>query len=154
MDFVYNDGGRQAAGFKGAADDCVVRAIAIATGKPYRVVYDELNARSKKERTRKGSPSSSRTGVRRKVYEPYLKELGWQWTPCMQVGQGCKTHLRSDELPKGNLIVAVSKHMTAVLNGVMHDTHDCARGGTRCVYGYYYLPVCSSAINWRKNETN
>ena len=21
--------------------------------------------------------------------------------------------------------------------GVIHDTHDCSRGGSRCVYGYY-----------------
>jgi len=24
--------------------------------------------------------------------------------------------------------------------GVIHDTHDCSRDGTRCVYGYFSLP--------------
>jgi hypothetical protein len=24
-----------------------------------------------------------------------------------------------------------------VIDGVIHDTHDCSRNGTRCVYGYY-----------------
>jgi hypothetical protein len=24
-----------------------------------------------------------------------------------------------------------------VIDGVVHDTHDPRRGGTRCVYGYY-----------------
>jgi hypothetical protein len=24
-----------------------------------------------------------------------------------------------------------------VIDGVIHDTHDCSRGGTRCVYGYW-----------------
>jgi len=38
--FVYNDGGRKEAGFNGYTGDCVIRAIAIATGKPYREVYD------------------------------------------------------------------------------------------------------------------
>jgi hypothetical protein len=38
MTFVHDDGGRVAAGFKGHAGDCVVRAIAIATGIPYRQV--------------------------------------------------------------------------------------------------------------------
>jgi hypothetical protein len=31
MKFNYNDGGREAAGFKGFTGDCVCRAIAIAT---------------------------------------------------------------------------------------------------------------------------
>jgi len=33
--------------------------------------------------------------------------------------------------------VKVSKHLTAVIDGVMYDTHDPSRGGSRCVYGYY-----------------
>ena len=43
MEFIYDDGGRAAAGFKGKTGDCVTRAIAIATGRPYREVYDRLN---------------------------------------------------------------------------------------------------------------
>jgi hypothetical protein len=27
--------------------------------------------------------------------------------------------------------------MAAVIDGVLHDTHECDRGGTRGVYGYY-----------------
>jgi hypothetical protein len=50
MDFVYNDGGRAAAGYKGRAGDCVVRAIAIATQKPYQEVYDAINALALEER--------------------------------------------------------------------------------------------------------
>ena len=40
--FKYNDGGRELAGYKGKTGDCVTRAIAIATGKPYQEVYDNL----------------------------------------------------------------------------------------------------------------
>jgi len=36
-------------------------------------------------------------------------------------------------------VVACSKHYTAVIDGVIHDTHDPSRDGTRAVYGYYYL---------------
>jgi hypothetical protein len=46
-------------------------------------------------------------------------------------------HLAKDELPNGRLIVRVSKHITAVINGVIDDTHDCSRAGIRCVYGYF-----------------
>jgi hypothetical protein len=38
----FNDGGRSEAGFHGKTGDCVCRAIAIATGKPYAEVYSEL----------------------------------------------------------------------------------------------------------------
>jgi hypothetical protein len=42
MEFIFNDGGRAKAGFKGKASDCVCRSIAIATGKPYQEIYDVL----------------------------------------------------------------------------------------------------------------
>ena len=60
-----------------------------------------------------------------------LEELGWQWTPTMAIGSGCTVHLRDGELPRGRLIVAVSKHMVAVVDGVIHDTSDCSRNGSR-----------------------
>jgi hypothetical protein len=44
MDFVYNEGGRAAGGYKGRAGDCVVRAIAIAAQKSYQEVYGAINA--------------------------------------------------------------------------------------------------------------
>lgn len=43
MEFVYNDGGRSEAGFKGTTGDCVCRAIAIATQRPYKEIYDLIN---------------------------------------------------------------------------------------------------------------
>lgn len=148
--FQYNDGGRAAAGFRGSTGDCVTRAIAIATGTPYRAVYDALNELAKTERQTKRMRrgSSARTGVYRKTYERYLRSLGWTWTPTMHIGQGCTVHLRADELPLGPLIVALSRHMTAVIDGVIHDTHDPSRDGTRCVYGYYQPPGSILDLDW------
>jgi hypothetical protein len=138
MKFMFNDGGRKAAGFRGSTGDCVTRAIAIATGKSYMEVYDDLNALAK---TRRGKlkQSNARTGVRREVYQPYLEKSGWKWKPTMIFGKGCQVHLRAEELPeREKLIVAVSKHLTVVIDGVVFDTHDPSREGIRCVYGYYY----------------
>ena len=39
MTYLHNDGGREAAGYKGHTGDCVTRAIAIATGKPYVEIF-------------------------------------------------------------------------------------------------------------------
>lgn len=59
----------------------------------------------------------------------------------MLIGRGCKVHLRKDELPNGRLIVKVSKHLTTVIDGIIHDDFDCSRRGTRCVYGYFIKNV-------------
>ena len=127
--FIYDDGGRAKSGFKGKVGDCVVRAIAIATEIPYKEVYTQLT---------KLQGSTVRKGVFKKYYDSYLKSIGWKWKATMLVGQGCKTHLKSDELPKGKIIVRLSKHLAAVEDGIVRDTYDCTRNGKRCVYGYYY----------------
>src|SRR5215472_2861739 len=138
MRFQFNDGGRAEAGFKGKTGDCVTRAIAIATAKPYSEVYDDINTLlQSKRQTKRIRKSSARTRVPRRVEREYLASLGWQWTPMMQIGQGCKVHLRDGEVPGGRLIVCVSGHMVAVIDGVIHDTYDPSRDGTRCVYRYY-----------------
>lgn len=139
LQFEFDDGGRKAAGYKGKTGDCVVRSIAIATELPYQEIYDKVNALATRERTgtRKRGKSNARTGVYKGTTHKLLESLGWRWTPTMEIGSGCKVHLRADELPAGRLLVSVSGHMTAVVDGVIRDTHDPSRRGTRCVYGYW-----------------
>jgi len=148
MPVVFDDGGRKAAGYKGQTDDCVCRAIAIATGKPYSEVYGQINDAAKRERPRNGRRSSARTGVKKATIRRYIESLGWTWVPTMQIGSGCRVHLCDGELPQGRLIVNVSKHSVAVIDGVIYDTHDPQRAtivhdehgeriAHRCVYGYY-----------------
>lgn len=136
MEFVYSDGGRSRYFEAKNVGDCVCRAICNATGMDYKEVYDGLNREAKKERRARGR-SSARDGMYKASRKRYIESLGWVWHPTMQVGAGCKVHLREDELPGGTLIVSVSKHLTCVKDGVLYDTYDCSRGGTRCVYGYY-----------------
>lgn len=155
VSWVYDDGGRAAAGFKGAAGDCVVRSIAIASGAGYREVYHEMwtrirasaarhrAARDSRPRTERTDRISPRSGIPRRIYEPYLTELGWVWTPTMRIGSGTTVHLDPVELPdppRGTgLIVRVSRHITVIRDGAIRDTHDPSRKGTRAVYGYYRL---------------
>lgn len=151
MEFKRNDGGREAAGYKGDTGDCVCRAICITTGLPYQQVYDVLangNATQRKSKhSKKKQSKSAANGIttRRKWFNDYMTSLGFVWHPTMQIGQGCKVHLRSDELPAGRLVVNVSKHFTTVIDGVLNDTYDCSRDGTRCVYGYYLLVLQNEA---------
>jgi hypothetical protein len=144
--FHLNDGGRQQAGFKGGAGDCVVRSIAIATKLPYMQVYEDLrNANESYAQLRNDllarrlndKGSSPRNGNHRNVFHDYILGLGFEWVATMKVGVGCQVHLRPGELPNGTLIVKVSKHLTAIVDGIIQDTHDPSRRGNRCVYGYY-----------------
>ena len=149
--FKYNDGGR-AKYFKGETGDCVTRAIAIGCDLDYKKVYDDLSNLSKTYAITKNdkvakklkcaktgtlNSTSSRNGVFKKVYHSYIIKQGFKWIPTMKIGQGCKVHLKEDELPKSKIIVQVSRHLTTMVDGVINDTYDCSRDGTRCVYGYY-----------------
>ena len=146
LGFQMNDGGRAEAGFKGGAGDCVVRSIAIAAGLPYMQVYEDLKAANaayadsrndKLARRLNVKGSSPRNGNHRNVFHGYILGHGFEWVATMKIGAGCRVHLRADELPTGTLIVKVSKHLTTIVNGVIQDTHNPSRAGTRCVYGYY-----------------
>ena len=151
MNWVYDDGGRSESGFKGTTGDCVCRAIAIATETPYKEVYDLINEVAKTEKTgkRKKGKSSARTGVYPTTIRKVMSRLGWTWNPTMKIGQGCKVHLRADELSNGRLVVSIAKHETAVIDGVIHDIYNPSDRGyavdgygneittDRCVYGYY-----------------
>ena len=142
LPFSLHDGGRKAAGFKGHAGDCAVRAIAIAEDRPYREVYDELFAEAKaynaKRPVRKRQNASPRTGVNRVVLRRYLAARGWTWVPTARVGQAPSIRLRPGDLPKHErLIVNLRKHVAAVICGHVCDTHDPCRDGTRPVFGYW-----------------
>lgn len=94
----------------------------------------KMNKRQK-GKLRGASPRSG--GTKTATIRKYMKEKGWCFVPTMGIGTGCKVHLKDGELPMGRLVVRASRHLVAVIDGVLHDTYDCSRGGTRCVYGYY-----------------
>jgi len=149
--FKFDDGGRKAAGYKGDADDCVTRALAIVliqTGrmnnpaKAYQSIYDEIFQMQKecykrKRKTRRKTAPSPREGTYKKVTKEILQKYGGEWKATMQIGSGCQVHLRANELPSGIIVASVSKHITTMIDGCVYDTHNPARGGTRCVYGYW-----------------
>lgn len=128
MEFNYNDGGRSKYFKANGVGDCVTRAIAIATGKDYKEVYNEV---------KKMVGYSPRNGIICADTKKIVKAFGGVWHACMGIGTGCKVHMREDELPKGTIVVNVSHHLSCVKNGVINDIYDCSRDGARCVYGYW-----------------
>ena len=136
MNFNYNDGGRSKY-FKGIAQDCVVRAVAIAEDLDYKEVYDALNKLLKSY----GEKLVRNSGTPKYITRKFIESYGYSWTPVMKIGSGCEMHLREEELDQfedTTIIASVSKHVCCIKNGVLEDTYDCSRGGSRCVYGYWY----------------
>jgi hypothetical protein len=143
---VRNDGG-QPAGTKGG---CVIRAIAIATGKPHHEVHqaliEETRRYVKKHRNRvTGWIKNSRGGKGfdpiygsyDDIYRPYLEALGWKHHST----EDRKVRLRAEDLPSGRLIVWVHRHIVAVIDGTIHDTFNSGGAGRRPVRGFYTAPI-------------
>lgn len=137
--WVYNDGGRAEAGFKGKAGDCLTRALSIITNHSYKEIHDLVDSFSAEEKVAKKQrhQSGADAGVYKKTAMKVVESLGGKWISCMGVGTGCKVHLRAEELPSGRIIARVSHHFVAVIDGIIYDTFDPSRGGNRCVYGYW-----------------
>jgi len=155
MKHIYNDGGRSAAGYSGKCGDCAVRAIAIATEQPYEQVYQAIANVNASTRGRLKSPRhrSPRNGVNVQgvAFKRYMATLDWTWMPTMGIGTGCTVHLADGELPMGRLIVRVSKHVCAVIDGVIHDTHDPSERST-IIYPAGTLPdQMPKGVRWLEN---
>jgi hypothetical protein len=151
--FQFDDGGRAAAGITGVSGDCVVRAIAIATGKPYLEVLNALQGGlrhqieiERRQALEYGLPrhlkprAMPHEGLPPNVYAPYLKWLGWELVLKPVGPDGKPLRLQPRLLPKGRLIVQVSHHLVAVIDGVLHDTYFSAARGRRPVQGYFHKP--------------
>ena len=158
--YVYHDGGRADAGFKGydsldARDsDCVCRAIAIAAELPYQQVHDQLAEAYATQRRRAGLSLPIRVDLRwertQKWFKDHMAELDFVWTNTPPEDKKISgrhdcfpVHLRADELPSGRLVCELSgrSRSVAVIDGVIYDTADPNAGVRfhRGVYGYWKL---------------
>lgn len=136
MRYIQDDGGRADSGFKGSAGDCATRAIAIATGDPYRATYNALGELAA-EMTG-GLETSVRNGVSQAVFHRYITDGGWALT--LTPG----AYFVPESLPKQRVCIAVlHRHWVAVsVDGVVRDTWDSRKSNrTRCgapkLLGYY-----------------
>lgn len=110
--------------------DCVVRAICNATGKQWHEVYEELCAI--------GYDLCDMPNQKR-VYEKYLDNIGWKKYPMPRKKDGRRYTLAEFADTNGHItsIVSVAKHLTALVDGELHDTWNC---GHKCVGNFYSHP--------------
>jgi hypothetical protein len=127
MSYVYNDGGRKQAGYKGLAGDCGARAIAIALDMDYQAAYDLLAQANKNC----GKSKSARNGIDKDIYSDVLKSLGWLWVSAPKFdGRRAK----AVDLPAGTYIARQAGHFVAVKDGIPQDTWNSSE---KMVYGYW-----------------
>lgn len=143
-DFIYNDGGRKAAGFKGYTGDCGVRAAAIAVVSDYRETYDALHLRQKafKATSRRKAvtsrSASPRNGVWKEVMHEHMIDAGAEWVPLAEIG-GPVTRVKdvAARWPKGRIVLRLARHYSAMVDGRNHDTWQ--QHPEKRVYGAWVL---------------
>ena len=123
--FAFDDGGRKAAGYKGSAGDCVVRAMAILTGIDYQQCYDELaegNSKQTRVRASDRGKRSARNGVYRTAFAPVFKQHGLEK---VKLPKGPRPTITEAHAQYGNCIISTRKHLFAIIDGAVRDTWDC-----------------------------
>jgi len=127
-DFIYDDGGRIAAGYKNPAGDCVCRAVAIASGRPYTEVRDRLRRGTGRVRHSKTRPSPDNgIYIRARWFTQLMTEFGFVWVD------------KADLPDVGRLVVMTRGHAFAVINSVARDTHMRRLADRRFGYWKYVM---------------
>lgn len=116
---------------RGERPSCVACAISNASNIPYLEVVCELKKLAKLERG--GSTvrrSNLNNGFRRITYSKLLDKLGAVWTEE-------RTSFEEENLPISHrLVVSVPNHLSAIVNGEIHDLFD-PRANDHRRFGYY-----------------
>ena len=122
--YQHDDGGRREAGRRGEADDCVVRAIAIAAGLAYDAVYKEV-ARLNKERG--NGRLSARNGLNKEVAHMAMEEFGFRRVERIKLwrnGNPDYPTLTEAHERYGDCVGFTRTHAYAVVGGRLRDTAD------------------------------
>ena len=118
LGYEYDDGGRRAAGYRGDAGDCVARAIAIVSGRPYRDVYRllaELNGRRYGKR-------SARNGIHKADCRAAYRQVGLEQVRLPRTGP--RPTYGEAYARYGDCLVTTNGHVAALKDGALRDISD------------------------------
>lgn len=127
MKYEFNDAGRSQSKRPKQKNDCVVRAIALASPLPYDTVYDLMWLMGRK----------SSHGTKKAAWQQYLNSNGYfQKISFPAVAGHARMNLdRFCREYSGKYIVQMAGHLTTVFNGVVLDTFEPRANG--CVYAVW-----------------
>ena len=124
MKWNQNDAGRSTSLRPKQSLDCVIRAIALASQKPYDEVYDLMASAGRK----------SGRSTPKKVWKEVIHPMGLHYS--FPAEKGLPRTTLADfaaTFNSGRWVVQLAGHLTAVVNGEVLDT-ECPRSNA-CVYG-------------------
>ena len=128
LPYKRDDGGRAAAGFKGGTGDCLVRAMAIASGQPYREVYAHVAATYKVHGYKRtgnayymGRKSKRGQLTPKKAQDRALMDMGFTKVPLLPGPRPTYTEVARVH---GTAVVGTTKHIGVIRDGVYRDTFD------------------------------
>lgn len=109
------------------ASDCVIRAIAKATGKTWDETYHELCLVGLNI---KDTPDATPT------YKKYLKQEGYQMEKQPRKSDNTKYTAEqfAKKYNKGTYIISLANHLSMVQDGKIYDTWNCSH---KCVGNYW-----------------
>ena len=94
--------------------DCVIRAISVATGKPWMEVYDELYRVGRREFDMMNSNNVWGLYLYRLGFEPFI--LPDYCPECLTVEEFTRI------FPEGTYIIGTGNHAVAIIDGDYYDT--------------------------------
>lgn len=137
LPFQVSDAGRAQSRRPRQANDCTVRALALACGMPYDEAYAILAA-------------AGRSSGGRFQFSRWLKSAGcpgfsfaWQGFPAVRGQRRMNPYAFAGSHPEGRFILKTAHHVLPCIRGVLMDTHAPASG--RCVYGAWRVDACRAA---------
>lgn len=118
--WIRDDGGRTAAGLRGRAGDCVVRALAVVADIPYRQAMTTLTQWTR-------TPTR---GARVGAALEALRGLGWRVHSVVGLAPvTVQEFVESPSLATGRYLLLTrcdaGAHLVGVRDGRVHDTWDC-----------------------------
>ena len=126
MTYLFNDGGRVAAGFPAEGGDCVARAVAVASGRAYREVHKALSDTvANKGDADKGVPTSD-------DWQRWMAENGFSECGVYEGFSYVGFSYDDPRFQKGRYVLVaqlnlggqVTGHAVAMVDGVVHDAQD------------------------------
>lgn len=132
-DFCFNDGGRAIHFNRPFTGDCVTRAIAIAFDEYYWKIWQDLSFEKKQLKLHNADH-----GVPNNIIFKYLEEHNWKL--CYEHNkQEDKTKLlfNTSNFLNNRYLILIHKHLTVIIDGVLHDTYYSIGKGKRTVQAYW-----------------
>lgn len=130
--YMKTDGGRSQSKRPKQRNDCTVIALAVSASLTYDAAYDIVASRGRKCAEGYWFPFGFKT-----IRSGPMPEAGvrFDWISYPAVKYDRREHIDSfaRSHKKGVFVLRLSKHVCAVVDGVVHDTHRTY--DERCVYG-------------------